>query len=89
MEDYLKSVLLDVPSDMDWEYATPVSNHLFTMNEENPVKLDTTKGEQFHHIVAQSLFLCKRARPDIQPSVSFLCTRVKSQMRTTTRNYPK
>jgi hypothetical protein len=32
----------------------------------------------FHHNVAKLPFLCKRARPDIQTAVSFLCTRVKS-----------
>ena len=32
----------------------------------------------FHHNVAKLLFLCKRARPDIQTAVAFLCTRVKA-----------
>ena len=31
----------------------------------------------FHHNTAKLLFLCKRARPDIQPPVAFLCTRVQ------------
>ena len=30
-----------------------------------------------HRFTAKALFLCKRARPDIQPIVSVLCTRVK------------
>jgi hypothetical protein len=40
-------------------------------------KLDETKEEFFHHVVAQLLFVCKRARPDIQTAVAFLCTRVQ------------
>lgn len=28
-------------------------------------------------MVAKLLFLCKRARPDVQTAVDFLCTRVK------------
>ena len=32
----------------------------------------------FHRIVAQGLFVCKRARPDMQPTITVLCTRVKS-----------
>ena len=32
----------------------------------------------FHHNVAKLLFLCKRARPDLQTEVAFLCTRVKA-----------
>ena len=32
----------------------------------------------FHHNLAKLLFFCKRARPDIQTAVAFLCTRVKA-----------
>jgi hypothetical protein len=32
----------------------------------------------YHHNTAKLLFLCKRARPDIQTVVAFLCTRVKN-----------
>jgi hypothetical protein len=39
--------------------------------------LDAETAEMFHHNVAKLLFLCKRARPDIQTPISFLCTRVK------------
>jgi len=31
----------------------------------------------FHTFIAKALFACKRARPDIQPTVAALCTRVK------------
>ena len=34
-------------------------------------------AKKFHRTVAQLLFLCKRARPDIETLVSFLTTRVK------------
>ena len=34
-------------------------------------------GVLFHHLAAKLLFLCKRARPDIQTAFTFLCTRVK------------
>jgi hypothetical protein len=32
---------------------------------------------QFHTFVAKGLFLCKRARSDIQPAIAFLTTSVK------------
>jgi hypothetical protein len=32
----------------------------------------------FHHNTAKLLFLCKRARPDVQTAVVFLCTRVQA-----------
>ena len=37
-------------------------------------------ASQFHRTVAQLLFLCMRARPDIQTVVSFLTTRGKSRV---------
>jgi hypothetical protein len=47
------------------------------VNHDNPELLDQETSDIFHHNVAKLLFLCKRARPDIQTAVSFLCTRVK------------
>ena len=41
------------------------------------IKLDRTRAEEFHTVVAKGLFLCKRARPDIQPAIPVLCSRVK------------
>ena len=38
--------------------------------------LTPDKREAFHKTVAQGLFLCKRARPDIQLTIAVLCTRV-------------
>ena len=35
------------------------------------------KAEVFHTTVSKGLFLSKRARPDIQIAIAFLCTRVK------------
>ena len=46
------------------------------MNEDSP-RLGTSESEAFHTVVAKLLFLCKRARPDMQTAVAFLCTRVK------------
>ena len=41
-----------------------------TVNEE--------MASQFHRATAQMLFLCLRARPDVQTAVSFFTTRVRS-----------
>jgi hypothetical protein len=40
-------------------------------------KLDDEKAELYHHLTAKLLYLSKRTRPDLQPTVSFLTTRVK------------
>jgi hypothetical protein len=78
MFDYIDNMLAELPEDMNGETATPASNHLFQVNTEGGTKLSEDQSVFFHHNVAKLLFLCKRARPDVQPPVAFLCTRVKS-----------
>lgn len=58
------------------KFKTPANENLFKVNEKSP-KLQKEKAEKFHRTVAQALFLSKRARPDTQPTIAFLCTRVK------------
>jgi hypothetical protein len=55
---------------------TPAANSLFNLG--TGAKLDTKRSEIFHTFVAKGLFLCKRARPNIQQAISVLCTRVKN-----------
>jgi hypothetical protein len=76
MIPYIKNMLSEVPNDMAGESATPAASHLFQVNEDAE-KLDEPTAQLFHHNVAKLLFLCKRARPDIQTAIAFLCTRVK------------
>jgi hypothetical protein len=75
MHDYIENVLYDAPASMNGTAATPAANHLFEINATSS-KLCPEDAETFHHITAQLLYLSKRARPDIQTAVSFLCTRV-------------
>jgi hypothetical protein len=77
MIGYISNMLNELPPDMDGEAATAAANHLFEVNEKDPIMLSEEKAILFHHHVAKMLFLCKRARPDIQTAVAFLCTRVK------------
>ena len=39
--------------------------------------MDADKANVLHTTIAKALFLCKTVRPNIQPTVPFLCTRVK------------
>jgi hypothetical protein len=55
--------------------VTPASDGLF--NEGQGKKLSEERADAFHRTVAKALFLCKRARPDTQPTITVLCTRVK------------
>jgi hypothetical protein len=77
MIDYVKNILNELPLDMAGEAPTPAPSHLFEININNGKPLDNERAIRFHHNVAKLLFLCKRARPDIQTAVAFLSTRVK------------
>jgi hypothetical protein len=59
MVGYITNVLNELPSDMDGEAATAAANHLFEVNEKDPVMLTEEKAIMFHHNVAKMLFLCK------------------------------
>jgi hypothetical protein len=54
---------------------TPAGDNLFNLG--TGAKLDTKRAEMFHTFMAKGLFLCKRARPDIQQAILVLCTRVR------------
>ena len=56
--------------------VTPAEVDMF--KEHLSKKLNTSERELFHRTVAKALFMCIRARCDIQPIVAVLCTRVKS-----------
>jgi hypothetical protein len=57
--------------------TTAAAEHLFQVNDE-ATKLEVKVAEEFHTTVAKGLFLCKRARADLQPTIPFLCTRVQA-----------
>jgi hypothetical protein len=62
---------------LEGESKIPWNDNLFKVSK-NVTKLDNTQAEQFHTVVAQGLFLCKRAMPDVSPAIAFLTTRVKN-----------
>jgi hypothetical protein len=76
MIDYIKGILHDAPGEMRGSAATPAANHLFEINQVNPVPLGKEKAEIYVRIVMQLLYLSQRARPDICTAVSFLCGRL-------------
>ena len=76
MDKYIEDMLGDLPEGFEGRAPTPAAKHLFEVNQ-NPELLDEKKAQLFHHHVAQLLFLSKRARPDLQTAVAFLCTRVQ------------
>ncbi len=75
MTKYVKSMINEFPEPITKSASTPATDKLFAVHD-SP-ELDPVRKEQFHHTVAKALFVSKRARPDIQPTVAFLCTRVQ------------
>ena len=56
---------------------TPAASSLFLTDEGAPA-LSEEASDVFHSIVQKLLYICKRARPDIEPAISYLCTRVSN-----------
>ena len=76
MTKYVKDMVEDFPEELQ-KHKCPWSENLFKVDPKSD-KLTKEKAEQFHTFVAKGLFVCKRARQDIQPAIAFLTTRVKS-----------
>ena len=54
--------------------TTPASSHLFIVNEHSQ-QLYEEKREVSHLVVEKLLFIMRRARPDLETEISFLCRR--------------
>lgn len=55
--------------------SSPAANNLFEQGDSK--LLNKSQSEIFHKFTAKNLFISHRARPDIQPTVSVLTTRVQ------------
>jgi hypothetical protein len=66
-----------LPEDMNGMSPPPASDNLFDVDDESP-SLNEKESDFFHRSTARLLFAAKRARPDLQVAVAYLCTRVKS-----------
>jgi len=77
MKEYVANMIAEFPGEVKAgdTAKTPAAENLFEVNDD-PV-LAAQQKEIFHTIIAKGLFVSKRARPDIQPAIAFLCTRVK------------
>ena len=76
MRDQIHELLDDFSGSIPNQASTPAGKHLMDVREENAL-LSPDRSEEFHSTVAKILNLKKRARPNIETAVSFLCTRVQ------------
>jgi hypothetical protein len=75
MKSYLHEAIQESGMVIDRESATPATKTLFDVNETSS-PLNKADSETFHSVVTKLLYVATRARMDILPAVSFLCTRV-------------
>ena len=84
--DYLEDILSEVFADFDGKDVTPAVSELFFVNLTQQ-KLDKATADLFHRIVAQFLYVTKRARSNLQVAVAFLCKQVKCLTSVIGRNW--
>jgi hypothetical protein len=75
MFNYVEGILDKAPADMDGSAVTLAALDLFTVKADAD-KLDDTRADMYHCLSAKLRYLCKWARPDMQPTTAFLTTRV-------------
>ena len=79
MVRYTGKVLRGFPEKVTGSAVSPAQDHLFkVIDESDPDYRPLTEdlAQSYHHATAQLLFMCSRARQDIQTAVAFLTTRV-------------
>jgi hypothetical protein len=77
MIDYLKDILSEMPGDMEGVARTLAQDDLFTIDDQYPL-LNGRDADFCHCMTAHLLFAAKRALPDLQVAVAYMCTRVKA-----------
>jgi hypothetical protein len=72
---YIDGMITDFPYEVKPITTTPWTEKLFNVDNESK-NLDEERKGIFHTFVMKAMFLCKRARPDINPAIGFLSSRV-------------
>ena len=76
MKKLLEEAIELFGEEVDEKITNPAHKDLFTTYDGTSKVLDMKKSDLFHSIVAKLLYVMKRARPDIEPTIAFLMTRV-------------
>ena len=75
MREYIQEAIDVFGEDVSTPVKSIAPNDLFEIDETSK-PLNDEKQDRFHSVVAKLLWVMKRGRPDLETSVSFLCTRV-------------
>ena len=76
MTGYVDKDIDEFTKDVTTSVVSPAADHLFKINK-NWKSLNEERGIIFHRLVANLLFVSKRERSDIQPTIAFLATRMQ------------
>ena len=77
MNSYITEAIDELPGETMKSIKMPAGNHFFKVDDAC-IKLREGYKIIFHRLVAKIHFLSKRERPDIQPTIAFLTTRVRN-----------
>jgi hypothetical protein len=72
---YIEEAIETFGEDVSKRVSSAATKKLFEINPATE-DLDTERADIFHSVVAKLLWVEKRSRPDIETTISFLCTRV-------------
>ena len=75
MSDQIMETVQAFGEKIEGTVTSPAAKYLLNVPEDDEV-LDDERKDRFHSVVAKLLYIMKRARPDLEPAVAFLCTRV-------------
>ena len=75
MSDYIQTILVELPAEMQGEAKMPTAKHLFNVDPKSaPINKDRAEG--FHRITRQLMYLSQHRRPDLQMAILFLSSRM-------------
>ena len=75
MVDYINEAIEAFGEEITGKVSSPAAKSLFNVDE-FAKELSKEKGETFHSVVSKLLWVAKRGRPDTDPAITFLCSRV-------------
>ena len=75
MRDQVSEIIQEFSENLSGTVSSPAKRTLMDVNDEDEL-LNISKADEFHSVVAKLLYLEKRGRPDLEPTVAFLSTRV-------------
>ena len=75
MKDYIEESIDLFREKISTKVSSPAKKGLQNVDE-GSTRLEKKDADIFHSIVAKQLWVGKWGRPNIEPSISFLCTRV-------------